>query len=686
LSSLQHHVIYTGNKRGEKAVEHVLLTDMLIIFGLSIIVLFICNRVGLPAIVGLLLTGMLAGPHGFRLVRAVDEVEIFAEIGVILLLFTIGIEFSLKSLLQIKRTVLLGGSLQALFTIAAVSAVANIFGRGMGESIFIGFLITLSSTAIVLKVLQEKADVDSPHGHATLATLIFQDIMVVPMVLVTPLLAGGVQNPADGLLPILIKAAGTMVVVFVSAKFIVPQILYQAARTGIRELFLLTLFVICLMVVWLTSSMGLSLALGAFLAGLIVSESEYSHQALGNLLPFRDVFTSFFFLSIGMLLNIDFLLGHILIVAAITLLVLTGKAVIAGAVTLILGYPLRTAILTGLALNQLGEFSFILSKNGLAHGFLVGDSYQLFLAVAVLTMAAAPIIMDSAPRMADLLVRIPLPDRLKTRCDSCTVSGRFESKKDHLVIIGFGFNGRNLSRAARVAGIDYVIVDTNADTVRMEQQKGEAIFFGDATHDTVLKHANINRARIVVIAINDAAATRRITVGVRKLNPKVLIIVRTAYIKETKALYDLGADEVIPEEYETSVEIFTRVLMKYLIPRDEIEKFIQEIRSKDYKMFRTLSPVSSSLPDLHTQIPDIEITALRVSGDASWAGKTLADIALRTKFGITALAIRRDSTILSNPGGSTSLQPDDVLIVLGQSDQTVELARFLRGEEPKTEA
>ncbi|MDX1765297.1 MAG: cation:proton antiporter, partial [bacterium] len=445
-----------------------LLTDMVVIFGVAIAVLFVSTRLGLPAIVGLLLTGVLAGPHGLMLVKAVHEVEVSAEIGVILLLFTIGIEFSLKQLMQIRRSVLLGGGLQALFTVGATVAMVRLVGIGTGEAVFIGFLVTLSSTAIVLKVLQEAGEVDSPHGHASLATLIFQDIMVVPMVLITPFLAGNVENSAAGLALTLVKAVGTIALVLMGAKWLVPQMLYQVARTRSRELFLLTLFVICLVVVWLTSSMGLSFALGAFLAGLVVSESEYSHQALGNLIPFRDVFTSFFFVSIGMLLDVRFLLEHLVVVLVLVLIVLVVKGLIAGLVTAILGYPLRTAILVGLALNQLGEFSFILSKNGLAEGFLAGDTYQLFLAVAVLTMAAAPLIIHGAPRIADALLRLPIPDALKTRCTVCAVNSHHGERKDHLVIIGFGVNGRNLSRVAKIAGIKHVIIDTNPDTVMTE--------------------------------------------------------------------------------------------------------------------------------------------------------------------------------------------------------------------------
>lgn len=661
-------------------MEIPLLKDIVIIFGLSIVVLFICHRFRIPTIVGFLLTGILAGPHGLRLVKAVPEVEILAEVGVVLLLFTIGIEFSLKNLLQVKKSVLLGGSLQVLLTILAAFFIVSRLGQTFGEAIFIGFLVALSSTAIVLKLIQERAEVDSPHGRTALAILIFQDVIIVPMILFTPLLAGTTGNLGQSLLILAAKGIGIILLVLVGARWLVPQVLYQIARTRNRELFLLSVVVIGLGVSWLTSKAGLSLALGAFLAGLIISESEYSHQALGNILPFRDVFTSFFFVSIGMLLDVSFLFQEPTLIVLIALVVLALKSVIAGSVTILLGFPLRTGVLVGLALSQVGEFSFILSKTGLEHGLLAGNIYQMFLSVSVLTMAGAPFIIALAPRIADIVPRWPLPKRLKAGLYPA-LGIRNARKKDHLIIIGFGVNGRNLARAARAGGIPYVILEMNPEVVRDEKEKGESIYYGDATHEAVLKHADIKDARIVVVAINDPAATRRITEIVRKLNANVHLIVRTRYLQEMKPLYDLGADEVIPEEFETSVEIFTRVLVKYLIPMDEIERFITEVRSDGYEMFRSFSKASASISDLKLQLPDVEIGTLRVSERSPLVGKSLGRIELRKKYSVTLLAIRRDSQMLTNPHGDMQLLANDVLFILGPPDKIAEVTRLFRDPE-----
>ncbi|MBW1669412.1 MAG: cation:proton antiporter [Deltaproteobacteria bacterium] len=652
-------------------MEIPLLTDIVIIFGLSIGILFICHRLRVPTIVGFLLAGILAGPYGLGLVKAVHEVEILAEIGVVLLLFTIGIEFSLQRLLQIKKSVLTGGSIQVLLTFFVAFVIARQLGQPVGNSIFIGFLISLSSTAIVLKLLQERGEVDSPHGRTALGILIFQDIIIVPMILVTPLLAGATGNAGESVLVLIAKGIGIIGLVIVSTKWIVPRVLYQIARTRSQELFLLSIIVICLAVAWATSSAGLSLALGAFLAGLIISESEYSHQALGNILPFRDVFTPFFFVSIGMLLDVGFLFRQPGSIALIALSVLVLKSIIACFATVLLGFPFRTSILVGLALSQVGEFSFILSKTGVEHGLLAGNIHQMFLAFSILSMAATPFIIALAPPLADTILRLPVPKRLVLGIYPISET-KVVDRKDHVIIIGFGVNGRNVARAARFAGIPYAIIEMNPATVRSEQAKGEPIYYGDATQETVLQKANIKNARIVVVAINDPTATRRITEVVRRISPKVHLIVRTRYLQEMKPLYELGASEVIPEEFETSIEIFTRVLTKYLIPRDEIERLLAEVRADGYEMFRSISKASASLSDLKLQLHDVDMSTFRIAQGSPLIGKTLAQIELRRRYSVSVVAIRRDSQILSNPGADTVLHSNDVLFVLGSSQKISE--------------
>jgi CPA2 family monovalent cation:H+ antiporter-2 len=660
----------------------LLLNDVLIIIGLSAFVLYLCHLVRIPIIVGFLATGLICGPFGLALVKDIAAVKIFAEVGVVLLLFTIGLEFSFRNLLQIKRSVLIGGSLQVVITVAAAFGVSRYFGLSIGESVLIGFLISLSSTAIVLKIMQDRADVETPQGNTALGILIFQDIIVVPMMLLLPLLAGEENRiGTEALLLFLVEVLVVGALVIVSAKWIVPLFFYNIARTKSRELFLLSVIALCLAVAWLTHKVGLSLALGAFLAGLIISESEYSHQALGNILPFRDVFTSFFFVSIGMLLNIGYFLEHPFYLGALAFGVFFFKALIVTVVAVLLGLPLRTAILAAISLGQVGEFSFVLSQKALQHGMLAGDMHQIFLAVSVLTMMATPFALAVSPRLASLILKLPLPRKIKRGSYPAPHTERLHTK-DHLIIVGFGLNGRNLARAAKFSGIPYVILEMNPTVVREERAKGTPIQYGDATQEAILQHLNIKAAKALVVVINDPAATRRITELARRLNPKLYLVVRTRFLQEMSPLCDLGADEVIPEEFETSVEIFSRVLAKYLMPKEEIERFVAEIRSERYEMLRSLSREASTCLDLELCLPDVEIKSFRIAEGSPFAGKTLAETELRKKMGVSVLAVRHRTETISNPPAETVFSAGDILFVVGEPDRLAEAIRLFNPFEP----
>jgi CPA2 family monovalent cation:H+ antiporter-2 len=496
------------------------------------------------------------------------------------------------------------------------------------------------------------------------------------MILITPLLAGGRPGEIDSdIFVFAAKGVAIVILILVAAKWLMPWLLHQVARTRSKELFLLSVVTICLAIAWLTSYVGLSLALGAFIAGLIISESEYSHQALGNILPFRDVFTSFFFVSIGMLLDTGFLISNpvTIIIASVGVLIL--KALIASSASMLLGFSLRSGILAGLSICQVGEFSFILSRTGLEYG-LLADHYQLFLAVAVLTMAATPFIISLAPRFADLILKIPVPVKLKTGLWPREEMKTHKKLKQHLVIIGFGLNGRNVARAAKMTGIPYMIIEMSPDTIKQEREKGEPIFYGDAIHEEVLRHAGIKDATVVVVAINDPTATRGIIENVRKLTPRAHVIVRTRYLTEMQALYDLGANEVIPEEFETSVEIFSRVLAKYLIPRDEIDKLVIELRSDGYEMFRNLSRNSAMFSSLDLHLPEVEVSSMRIEEGSPIEGKSLVELELRKKYGVTVLAVRRDSQTFPNPDVERPFLTDDVLYVIGTPEKLAECARL----------
>lgn len=567
-------------------MEIPILKSIVILFAIAVVVILVSKKLHIPTIIGYLITGIIAGPYGFGLVTDLHDIEVLAEIGIILLLFSIGIEFSLEKLLRIKTMVFAGGFLQIGITIGIIFLIAVFFGSQGKEAWFLGMLVSLSSTAIVIRVMQESGVIDSPRGRTSLAMLIFQDLAIVPMILFLPMLAGTTAGELSDVAMLVLKMVTVVTVLFVGARKLVPATLHYVARTQSNELFLLTIIVIAFAVAWVTSLTGLSLALGAFMAGLIISESDYDEHALGNILPFISVFTSFFFISVGMLLDLRFLISNIGMVLMVTAIVLTVKTIAAATPVILLGYPLRVAILTGLTISQVGEFSFILSKLGVSQGVLSQQNYQLFLSVSVLTMALTPLLINKAPRIAGLVLSLPFPERIKTGRKKSDISSKEEEPTDHLIVVGYGINGHNVAMTARRAGIQFKIIEMNPETVKQEFAKGVPISFGDATQPGVLQHAGIHTARVLVVTIAHPNGIKMITGLARRMNPGLHIIIRTRFIADIRPLLQLGANEVIPEEFETSIEIFSRVLMHYNIDNDKIDELVREIRADSYQFLR----------------------------------------------------------------------------------------------------
>ncbi len=566
-----------------------LLQDVIILLGFSAVVVFILQRFKIPSILGFLITGVLIGPFGLGLIGAVEEIEIIAEIGVILLLFVIGMELSLKQLVTMRKTVLIGGFIQVSVSVLLATTIYYYLDFSWAESIFIGFIFSLSSTAIVLKVLQDRNEISEPHGRNVLGILIFQDIIVVPMMLVTPIMAGGDNDIGIEILTLLLKSVLVIVFTYVSARYIVPRLLLLVVRTKNRELFLLTTISICFAVTFLTSEAGLSLALGAFLAGLIISESEYSHQATGTIIPFKVLFTSIFFISIGMMLDLNFFYKNATIILSLVVFVFIAKALIASLAVAVLKYPPRTVILTGLALFQIGEFSFILSKVGVKEGLLSFETNQYFLSISIITMFLTPFVIQYADKLASLILHVFGGKAQKHQLSELVVDTKDMNKlKNHLVIIGYGVNGTNLGRVANHVKIPHVIIESDADIVRREKQNGKPIIFGDAAEEHILNMVCINNARVVVIAISDSKVTKDIISCIRTISQSVHLIIRTQYIERLEQYIEIGADEVISEKFETSIEIFSRVLHNYLIPIHRLDKIQLEVTTTNlYKLIKT---------------------------------------------------------------------------------------------------
>lgn len=662
-------------------MEFPVLKDILIIFALSTLVNYVFTRIKIPTIVGYLLTGIVAGPHLTGIVHSDANIELLAEIGVVLLLFTIGLEFSLKHLIKIRKIVFWGGLMQVSLTAFVVMLLTRGFDLSLSAAVFVGFLTALSSTAVVLKVLQDRSELTSNYGRTVLGILIFQDILLVPLLLFTPIMGGDVDHIGSALLFMGLKSMFIIIMVFIGHKWLMPIVLRAIAMTKNQELFFMSILLICLSVAFLTHELGMSLAFGAFLAGLMISESEYSHNAFGHVIPFKDTFSSFFFVSIGMLLDVGFVLDNIGLVFFTVVFVIVLKMGVAGLTGFVLGHTFRGQLLVGFALAQVGEFSFILAKIGQTYNILSNFYYQLFLAVAIVTMSVTPFMIIVARPLSNFLLKLPLPKFL--------INGLFPLQqfdvpemKNHLVLIGKDSRASNLSVMARHTKLPCVSIVFDPAEVKKRQQKGEAVVYGDAINDPILKMAYVGTAEVVVISIGDLITSMAVLEKVRHLNRHASVLVRTKHVEDIDELYRLGATQVIPEEFETAIEIFERVLTKYLLPQGEVRQIIGRIRKDNYGIFRDNARKPSRF-SIMKDLPNIEIAALKVRDDSLLVGHGLAEIDFRNQVGATVVAIKRGDEIIENPGPHSVFKKGDIAYVLGKPDQIAFAGKIFAGEHDK---
>src|SRR4030067_714944 len=607
-------------------MELVFLKSLVIILCISAIIVFVLGRLKISSIVGFLIAGVIVGPHGAHLISDVEDVELFAEIGVILLMFRIGLEFSLKNLLKLRRSIFGGGLVQIVLTIAVVVLLISLFVKhSLNVAIFEGFLISLSSTAIVMKILMEKSEIYSPHGRMSVGMLIFQDLCIVPFMLLIPVLAGNGGS------------AGDVVITMLKAALV-------------------------------TSMFGLSLALGAFLAGIVISESEYAAQAISDILPFKESFTGLFFISVGMLLNLSFLRSHLWTISGIVVVIILIKIITAAVSASVSGQSLQNSIHTGFYLSPVGWFSFILAVAGKNSGLITDEMYQLFCSASVLTMITTPFVINLSSPAALWFISRSLFSRLKRirRIDEREPVP--DSRAGHVIITGFGINGRNLAKVLRELDIPYVILEVNNNTVRKMKKMSEPIYFGDGTSVEILHKLGVQSAKVLVIAISDAPATRRIVQIARKENPEIHIIVRTRYVAEVDHLIDSGANEVIPEEFETSVELFSRVLHHYNTPRNVISEHIENIRKDSYSVLRGVALPQKEISEQQELLKGMETETL-INRDTSGAvGLSLREMNLRVETGATIIAVKRKDIVHHNPSSDFVLKEGDILLFIGKKE------------------
>lgn len=665
----------------------ILLYDIVIILFSAVVIILISSRLRIPSVVGFLLTGMIIGPHTIKLIKNTHDIELFAEIGIVLMMFIIGIEFSVKKLHRIRKFIIIGGAGQVLLTIAAVFGISLLFGYGINTSIFFGFLVSLSSTAIVLKLLQDRRQLDSPHGKIEIGILLFQDLCVMPMVVLIPILGISAAG-AEGIdtFDTLKKIAVAVIVinaVFFGLRYLLPHILYAIVKTRLKEIFIITSLLLCLGISVLTNYLGLSLALGAFIAGLLISETKYSHQVSADILPFKEVFNSLFFISVGMLLDFNYLYENTGTVFSLAAGIFVLKSMLVGSLVLLLKYPLRVAIIAGLGLAQIGEFSFILAKLGLGYNLITQDIFQAFLASSIFTMIITPFVFNLSPQAATRIEKGRIFKPLKRLETSRTHQNSEEEDrreiKNHTIIVGYGLNGRNLARILRRRKIPYVIIELNPDNVKEAAEKNETVVYGDATKDHILEEAGIKNAKLVTFAISDPLVIDHAVATARMLNKNIYIIARTKYVTEIDRLYELGADTVFSEEYETSIEILAKVMMQYGLSKEAVNRELEELHKQRYAQIRDRNAKESIKGKIHQAIrEEVNIDSFTITGNCFGENKTITDLGIRNKTGATIISIIRGNEQYSNPSADFILKQGDVVVLMGNSEQVERAVELLK--------
>jgi len=641
-------------------MAHQVLTEIVLILLLAAATATVMRFVRMPTIAGFLLAGVLIGPGGFGLVTDRATIEILAEVGVVLILFVVGLKISPVELGALRGYVFGVGALQVLITVGLAVGFAVAVGLATGEALVWGYIVSLSSTALVLTLLEERGELDTAPGRMMLGILIFQDLAVVPMMLSLPLLAGFGQAGIGAVAVSLVETALLLAAVGVGAHFLFPRLLERIALVRSREIFTLGMLLIALGTALIVARLGLSMAIGAFLAGVALSESEYSQQILAEITILKDILNALFFVSIGLLVDPGLWLERPAACALLLVVMVAVKGLVTTGLAAAVFRSRPPALFVGAGLAHAGEFSFVLAGAALAEGVLDETSRALFLAVAVPSMLLAPPLLTITAR----LVRgRALPgESAVTRDDNAGESPA--AARCRAVIVGFGLNGRNVARVLRGLGVPYSVVEINPTTVRALRRENEPVVYGDAAREPVLLKAGTAGAQTLVVAISDPAGARQIVGAARRLNPRLRIVVRTRYVTEIDPLLRLGADRVVPEEFETSLELAGQVLAALGAPAHAIEREKALLREAGYGFLRGAMPQAPglSLADLVTNATFHEV---RVPTASRADGASLAELHLRSRSGASVLVVRRGDGIVVNPEPGQLLAAGDELLLVG---------------------
>lgn len=558
--------------------EMTLLFDLVLAIAAAFLGGALARRLGQPVILGYLLAGVAIGPYAPGLVGDVHNVQTMAELGVAFLMFALGVEFSITELLRMRWVASLGGIIQIAATIVLGVAVASMLGLGQLQGLFLGSVIALSSTMVAQKILMGRGELESLHGRIALGILIVQDLSIVLMMVILPAIAGSADTTALLLLVAAAKATAILAGSWILGTKVVPTILAWVAGTGSRELFLLAVITLALGTALGTYALGLSVAFGAFIAGLVISESDYSRQALAEVVPLRDIFASVFFVSVGMLIDPSFLLVNIREIMLVVVAIVAGKLVIGTAVPLIFRYPGREALLTGLVLAQIGEFSFVLTRMGEDVGVIGHHLASVILAAALVSILINPLLMHEGSHLHAILARMPLIGRLFWDRFEVPARVRGGALNDHVVICGYGRVGREMATILSERNQPFLVVELDPHVVKDLRRSNIPYIYGDAAALPVLDHAQVATARLVAATVPNIASVEMAVRNIRRLNPTVPIVARVHYANDRERVLFSGADDAVCPEFEAGLEFVRRAMVKFGVSEPDVDEIIRQRR------------------------------------------------------------------------------------------------------------
>ncbi|MBT3059642.1 MAG: monovalent cation:proton antiporter-2 (CPA2) family protein [Candidatus Thiodiazotropha sp. (ex Lucina pensylvanica)] len=639
------------------------LQIILVLLSVAVLTVTLFKRLHLPPILGYLIVGILVGPFGTGVIPSNEETRFLAEFGVVFLLFAIGLEFSLPQMIAMKGAVFgLGGS-QVLITGLITGGIAWLLGMEADAAIITGAILALSSTAIVIKQLSEQVELNSAHGRVGVSILLFQDLAVIPLLVIIPIL---VSNNEQGLLqPLswaLIKAAAVFALIMAVGHWALRPLFHEIARSRSAELFTLTVLLVSLAAAWLTHEAGLSLALGAFLAGMMLGETEYRHQIEADIRPFQDVLLGLFFITVGMrvdLLSLVPLLHWVLLLAIALILVKAGIILL---LVRLSGRPLETAFRSGLLLAQGGEFGFVLLDLSLQSSLIAGEAGQILFAAIIISMAISPFLIRYNGRLAEKICHLRLPEQDYALTQD--LEHEAEGMDQHVIICGYGRIGQNLGRLLDHEGLSYVALDLDPTIVREAHEAGEPVHFGDTSRTEILIAAGIERAAVVVVTLEDHTTALRILHQMQKLAADVPVLVRTRDDTHLEELEAAGAAEVMPEAVEASLMMGGQLLLLLKVPGSRIFKIMREIRENHYKLLRDFYHGEEAIDLEQDEGFQERLHTITLPERAFAVGHTIEDLHL-WDWDVGVTAVRRGGIRGEAPAPETRLQAGDVLVLAG---------------------